>query len=394
MSRKIERKSNAQVLSVRVAIVTSTLSHFEVPLFRMASNMFGIDVNVFHCDPEEGRRFDNQHQTMIEWGEELRSGYANSFHDSVPSLVRAVFDWMPNVVLLYGYGWTGALDILLQARLRRIHIVHRGLTSIYSDPRSPHYPNLRRAARNVILKRFDAHHFGGDYSRRVLADIGVSSDRCYFVPFSVDTPYFERTVKLADSADQAEALRKRLGWSADAPVILFLGNNAWVKGPDIFIEAAALAQRVRPELKAIVIGSGPMHEVVRAQAAEALAPGTYHFEGFVPSKSTVPYYLAADLTLFPSRYDTWARAVNESMICKRPCITSQWVAASGGLVRDGSNGYVVPSLAPAEYAQRLLEFFNLPAALRRRMGELAHAQALEFSYEAHADDLHRSLTEM
>ena len=65
------------------------------------------------------------------------------------------------------------------------------------------------------------------------------------------------------------------------------------------------------------MGKGHETPAMMRAAEELLEPGTYHFAGFVPSKHTVPYYLASDLVIFPSRYETWARGVNEAMLCGR-----------------------------------------------------------------------------
>lgn len=379
---------------MKVAIVTPMLSHFEVPLFRLAAALPGLDVRVFHNEASDDAFYDKDYGTVIDWGERLTVGYPNTYFPTVAALQTELFAWRPSVILQSGYAWKGALSVLAQSRRRGIPIVHRGLTSIYRDPRVTRHAGLRRKLRDIVLKRFCAHHYGGTYSRQVLERIGFPANRCYFVPFSVDTPYFDKLGASESARLESLALRERLGWAAESPVILFLANQTWVKGPDIFVEAAALAQRERPDLNVLAVGSGQMTDGLKARAAEVLAPGSYHFPGFVTSKSTVPHYLVADLVVFPSRYDTWARAVNEAMVCRRPCMTSRWVAAAGGLVEDGHNGCVVDSLNAADYAQRIVAFLAIPPKQRLRMGEAARARALEFSYEAHTDNLYRSLTEV
>jgi glycosyltransferase involved in cell wall biosynthesis len=82
------------------------------------------------------------------------------------------------------------------------------------------------------------------------------------------------------------------------------------------------------------------------------------------------------------------------MLARRPCLVSRVVPAAGGLVEDGLNGYVVDGLEPKNFADRIAGFLALPDEERRRMGEAARARALEFSYEAHADELRRSLTDV
>lgn len=378
---------------MKVAIVTTVLSHFEVPLFRLAANLADIDVRVLHTDPSADSFYTADYGAVIDWGERLRDGYPNTYYSDANALRAATFAWKPDVILQYGYAWKGALAMLAEARLRRVPIVQRGLTSIYHDPRSTRFRAVRRRARDFVLGRFDAHHFGGDFSRQVLENIGVDRQKMYFVPFSVDSPFFAAQADSPEAQATARQVKVDAGWGADDPTILFLANHSWVKGPDVFIAAAALAQKRVPSLKVIMVGAGHETDALKAQAAAALITGSYRFPGFVPSKSTVPYYLAADLAIFPSRYETWARAINEAMLCRRPCITTRWVAASGGLVETNVNGFVMQDMEPASFADAILTYLALPAERRRHMGEAARGRALAYSYEATVENLRASFVE-
>jgi glycosyltransferase involved in cell wall biosynthesis len=379
---------------VKVAIVASVLSHFEIPLFRLAASLPGMDVRVFHTDPSGDAFYDKDYGQVIDWGENLHAGYPSEYFPTMVELETKLFAWKPNVVMQYGYGWKGAIGLTAKAKLRRVPVVHRGLFTFHRDPRSTRFSKLRRGLRDVLLRSFDAHHFGGSYSKKVLQDIGFPENRCYFVPYSVDTSYFAEKANCAMELEKSMALRKSLGWSADDRVAMMIGNQAWVKGADIFIHSVAKAQERLPDLKVVVVGSGPMLDSGKHLATDLLAPGSFHFSGFIPSKSTVPYYLSADIVVFPSRYDTWARAVNEAMLCRRPCITSAFVAASGGLVDAEENGHVLGSLDADEWATTICHHLALSPDGRRDMGERARAKALEFSYEAHVDDLRRSFTDI
>jgi len=376
---------------MKVAIVTPTLSHFEVPLFRVAAQLHGIEAVVFHHDRSEGERYDSEYKTMIDWGEDLHSGYDGRHSPDHRSLRKAVRDWKPDVMILYGYAWKGALQILIDAKIQRVPVILRGLLSPYTDPRASLSSRLWRSVRPFLLRRFDAHHFGGSYGNEVLEEARVPVSKRYLVPFSVDTPYFARQAEAPDQLASARALRRDLGWSPDAPIMLFLCQHNWFKGPDIMIEIARIVQGAIPDAKLIMAGSGGMTDELKTMAATMLKPSSFHFPGYVSSKATARFYLAADLTAFPSRYDTWSRAVNEAMLCRSPCIVSHMVPACGGLVADGENGMVVQGLNPKDHAARIIDFFAMPAADRKAMGVRARARALTFSYDQHIDALRRSI---
>ena len=379
---------------LKVAIVTPTISHFEVPLFRLAASMEGLDVHVFHNDLRDNAFVDADYGTTIHWGEQLKAGYANTGFAKVADLKAALIDWSPDVALQYGYAWKGALQVFIQLKRLGIPVVHRGTLSHFRDPRLKGLaPALRRALRPLVLKLFDAHHYGGQYSERVLSNALVTRDRRYFVPYSVDSQHFAEKGSDASLLSEAAAIRSRLGWQKDDPVVMQIGQLIWVKGADLIVDIIERAQSRIPNIKLLVVGAGPLLEDCVAAATKRLARGSFEFTGFVPSKAPVPFYLASTLVMFPSRYETWARAANEAMLCRRCCFVAKGVAAAGGLIEHGENGYVVDPLEPGPFVARIEEFLSLPPERRAEMGEAARKRALFFSYEAHADELRRSFVE-
>lgn len=380
---------------MKAAIVSTVLSHFEVPLFRVAAALDGLDVKVFHTDSSEDAFEDKDYQGIIDWGEKLRAGYPNEYFKDVRALEMSLFAWRPDVVLQYGYFWRGAFSFLAKARLRRIPVVHRGLLTPYHNTREGSLVvSGWRRLQPYFLRQFSAHHYGGSYSESVLERAGIAKSRRYFVPYSIDTPYFSARADDPAEVEMAVALRRRSGWGADDPVLLFMCQHTYFKAPDVMIRVAAEAQRRLPALKLIMAGSGKLTDELKAEAERTLMPGSFQFPGFVQSKSTMPYYLAADLVMFPSRYDTWSRGVNEAMLARRPCMVSRVVPAAGGLVNDGENGYVIDGLESGPFVERIVEHFRAPAERCRAMGEAARERAQYFSYEVHTGELRRSLTEV
>lgn len=379
---------------LKVAIVTPKISHFEVPLFRLVASFENIDLRVFHNDSRGDTFHDVDYGTTINWGEQLRGGYPNTAFATLTELKGSLLDWSPNVTMQYGYFWKGALSFLAHLRLARIPVVHRGLLTTYHNTRQ--HPLVTRAWRMVLptlLKRFQGHHYGGTYSEAVLERSGIPKSQRFFVPFSIDTNYF--AAKADDPVEGAAAaeMRRGLGWSAKDPVLLFMCQHSWFKAPDVMLRIAAEAQRRHPATKLIMAGSGTMTDELKSFAASNLTPGSFHFPGYVSSKQTMPVYLASDLVLFPSRYDTWSRGVNEAMLARRPCIVSRVVPAAGGLVEHGENGYVVDGLQPGPFVDIVEEFFSRSSQARVVMGEAARERAKYFSYEAHAAALRASLVD-
>ncbi|HQR65798.1 MAG TPA: glycosyltransferase family 4 protein [Thermoanaerobaculia bacterium] len=376
---------------IRLAIATWGISHFEVPLFRILAASSGVSCRVFYLlDPEANRTFDADYGQGIDWGEEMLGGYPSEWCESPEDMRRRIRKFRPDAAMIYGYSWSGALRLIVGLWLSGVPLIFRGTLSDRRDPRSGLLGRMSRMLRPLVFYFFRTFHYGGTYSLRVLRSARIPPDRLFFVPYSVDTPYFAREADRLGDRGREEFLNTR-GWPQDSRVVLFIGQLSWVKGPDIAVEAFREWHRWDPRARLVIVGSGEEASGIRARVHDLAEDGSLYLAGFCPSKQTVEWYLRSDVVLFTSRYETWARAVNEAMLCRIPCIVNGQIAASGGLVDHGSNGIVVEKGQSSEYARALERYFELSPVERSRMGEAARRKALEFSYEAHSHSLLASI---
>lgn len=372
---------------LRLAVLTESISHFEAPLFRLCAQREELAFKVFYVQPVERQRFDSGYAGRIDWGDDLLVGYdATQAHDP-ETLYRAATEWRADVILMYGYSWPGAPKIIARNWWQGQAQMHRGTLNYFPYPRRQLKGRLIRPLRDLVLRLFDTHHYGGDYSRKVLLDAGAKESSLFFVPYSVDSEHFLAASEMSQQQRAALALRANLRWASDDHVILFIAQHNWIKGPDIAMEVFSRVARTDRRARFLIVGSGRMTDTMKAAARQTIEPGRIHFAGFVPSLQTVPYYLASDVVLCSSRYETWARMVNEAMLCRRPCVVSRVVAAAGGLIVDGENGYVVDTPEAGVFADAIVRHFALSVAEREKMGEAARAQAKRFAYEANMDNV-------
>jgi glycosyltransferase involved in cell wall biosynthesis len=131
----------------------------------------------------------------------------------------------------------------------------------------------------------------------------------------------------------------------------------------------------------VMAGDGPMMQELKRYVKEAGLDNKVLFLGFVSQKELPNLYVISDVVVFPSYYDTWARAVNEAMACKLPIIASRKVGATGDIVRDGINGFVVKEGDIEELADRM-RLLVTDRELRKRMGEASKEIIKDWTYEA------------
>jgi len=111
------------------------------------------------------------------------------------------------------------------------------------------------------------------------------------------------------------ALRVRLGWPAEAPVMLFVGRFVEKKGLTVLRDLAASF----PECRWVFIGWGP-----NDPARWGL--GNVQCLGRKENGEIAPYYQAADLLVLPSVGEGFPLVVQEAMACGTPALISRETA--------------------------------------------------------------------
>jgi UDP-glucose:(heptosyl)LPS alpha-1,3-glucosyltransferase len=104
------------------------------------------------------------------------------------------------------------------------------------------------------------------------------------------------------------------------------------------------------------------------------------------------FYLASDIFMMLSRYDTFGMAVLEAMAARLPVIISAGVGAKD-LVEDGGNGFIVGNACDADSVAERIGLL-LEEDLRERMGEAAFRTAGRHSWDAMAAEVERIYTEL
>lgn len=189
--------------------------------------------------------------------------------------------------------------------------------------------------------------------------------------------------------EKARRLRSRLGISAAAEVVLFVGRLGREKNVDFLIRSFAALTRIRRNVVFILVGDGPITDQLKALAKSLALEKTVIFSGAVPHSNIAPYYQAADLFLFSSLTDTQGIVVLEAIGSGLPVVALR-DAAFTPMVKNGRNGYLLrPDASPALFARRVAELLE-NQSLRRRFAAACIRTAREFSEEVQT----RRLTEL
>jgi glycosyltransferase involved in cell wall biosynthesis len=241
------------------------------------------------------------------------------------------------------------------------------------DTRPP--MTVRRLLMPLVLRLSDAVMTTGQAVARVHPGATALGERLlpFFPP--VDPIAFD-----APSVDQ-ESARSAFGFDPNDLVVGTVGNLNPMKGHEFLLRAAALARKVHPRLKVLIVGAP--HDTHRAyerelhRLSDRLGLRSGHDIVFAGSLDDVrPALAAMDVFVLSSvpRSEGAPTAVEEAMMMNRPIVAAN-VGSVSELVEDGATGFLVPALnAPAlsNAVVRLLDDW----ALQNAMGAKARERAL------------------
>ena len=163
--------------------------------------------------------------------------------------------------------------------------------------------------------------------------------------------------------------------------IVCAGRLLSVKGQDILIRALpTLAQRF-PDVQLELLGDGAQVEAYRQMAAELGVADRVCFAGQVAHQRVLERMAAAAVVVVPSRSEALGAVNIEALAVGTPVVAAD-VGGIGEVVRDGVDGYLVPSDNAAALGERIGRLLADPAQ-RAAFGDNARRGFLE-RFELHA----------
>jgi D-inositol-3-phosphate glycosyltransferase len=271
--------------------------------------------------------------------------------------------------LVHAHYWlSGVVGLALRDRwdvplVQMFHTLGRLKNDVARGPHERE-PALRIAEETRIVADADLVVAATGVERaRLVQDYGASPGRITVVPCGVDTELFRPGAR--------QQARAELGLDG-GPLLLYVGRIAPIKGLETLLQAVARLRASGPAARLLVVGGDTDealdgHEAaLRRQAAGLGLDGAVSFVGAQPQERLRAYYVAADVTVLPSYYESFGMVALEAMACASPVIASR----VGGLtvtVRDGVTGFLVPEGDAAALAERITTVLVDPD-LRWRVG--------------------------
>lgn len=351
---------------INLVLVTNVPAPYRIPVFNVLAKDHEVNLTVIFCAERypgstwDYGKIDCPHVFLKE---RFYQKPGEIIHNN-PDVLRHLRRIKPDVVITSGFNPTMLYAYSYSLLFRKKHIPLGDGTLMSESHLSP----LHRLVRRIVFKGSHAFIGASDMTLGLYESYGVTRNRCFKSPLSVDNIQF------------ATARNKPKRFD-----VIFCARFIELKNPLFVIDlAAALRDKLRREISLQFVGNGPMENTMRERLRE-LHYENFVFQGYVSQRDLPDLYGSARILLFPSANDTWGVVVNEACAAGLPVITTPYAGAAGELVRNNENGYVCP-LDISTWVDRLqclLTDETLYQSFSRRSVELVE----KYSYKTAAEGM-------
>lgn len=155
--------------------------------------------------------------------------------------------------------------------------------------------------------------------------------------------------------------RLKLGYTPETMVLLFVGQHIREKGVLLIIRAMDKLRDLPVKME--FIGTGYATEEMKNLIRQLHLEDKVTLNGVISDREVLKsYYGAADMFLFPSRYDNAPLVVREAAMMGTPAVLIAGSTASE-VIKDGFNGFLVEE-SPESYASRIRSLYNDRSAIQ------------------------------
>jgi glycosyltransferase involved in cell wall biosynthesis len=238
-------------------------------------------------------------------------------------------------VICFGYNYLSYVRVFQHCRRAGVPLFVNNDSNIRSERRlTPLKSWLKRRIYSWWLARAAGVMPMGQLGEEFFLKYGADPSRFYRLPYTPDYDAFGSV-----DAARLQRFRTKCGLCGGRRVLLFSGRLAQVKRVDLLIDAFALSAADRPDWDLLIVGGGPLGDVLRRRVPEWLRPRVV-WTGFLEQDELNLAYHAADVLVLPSDREPWAVVVQEAMAAGLAVVASDVVGAAHELIADGSAGQV------------------------------------------------------
>lgn len=352
---------------MKLAIVTNIPAPYRIPIYNILAEKYGDNFLVIYCARKEANRswnledFRFSHVYLKEKTKAKGDGF-NFVHNN-PDIIRELKRFKPDVIITTGYNPTHLYAWLYALLTGKKHIP---MTDGWQGSER-NLSLLHRMVRKLVFFSSKAFIGAGENSVKLFESYGVKRERIFKSHLCVDN----------------ERFMKSCGRKQRVYHLMFSGQFLDIKLPFFFAEVCKRVKESVPELKVLLLGSGPLKEEFLGKLNEYGID--YDYPGFISQEELPGYYSSSKLFLFTTITDAWGIVANEAMASGMPVLVTPYAGVVNDLVLDGENGFILDTKAEL-WAERAVELLS-DSERYKSFSEKARESVKEFNFQAAAEGI-------
>src|SRR5579864_1400366 len=336
----------------RVLLVCTHPVQYASPVFRYMAQDPRLDVKVAYCSLQGAEAgLDPEFGVEVKWDVPLVDGYSwilvppklvkprlGSFFGLVnPGLWKLIRSGNFDAVFVFGHSYVSCWIAILATKLSRAALIMScdATTLRPQDGKTWKIP-IKKALLPRIFGLAEVVCAASSGTVSLLKSLAIRSEQIVLSPGIVDSDRFQGAI-----GPSREVLRRNWDVPLEAPIALYCGKlQPWKRPQDLL---AAFAQAQVPEAYLLFAGDGPLRAELEAIARSLRIADRVRFLGFLNQSRMPGTYMAADLLVLPSEYETFGLVVTEAMVCGLPVVVSDQVGARFDFIDGHETGVVYPA---------------------------------------------------
>ncbi|MCX6103621.1 MAG: glycosyltransferase family 4 protein [Proteobacteria bacterium] len=301
------------------------------------------------------------------------------FEIDSPRVAPVLDQFQPDIVWIFGYNHRMCIRAMNWAHK------HRRAVFFISDAelihhRSPFKLFLKKLIVPKLLKRCTRIITVGDNNENYYSHYGVSQIKMARGCLPIDLNTFHRG--LASYATIRMKIRKELDVGKQDLLFSYCGKLIERKRPLDIVRASAIVKNSSLQFKLIIIGMGPMNEIIQQEISNLGLKQTVIQLGFKNQSEVPSLLMASDVAVMASESDPHPLSITESMACGTTAIISDKVGCIGktDVLQDENTGLTYPCGNVQELSKCMLKLIHnrpLLAELRTKARVMAMSQGTE-----------------
>ena len=235
------------------------------------------------------------------------------------SIWKLLNDQKPKAVITCGFTWPMLLVMLWAFLHRKKRLVN---TDAWEKIESA-YSIIHKLIRKIIYPTVHGAIPVSEKGKLMFLNYGVREQRIFISHYAIDNDRY----KLMSSSNKEYDL-------------IFSGQMIDRKMPFFFSNVVSELKKRIPELRVLILGSGPLKDVFIQSLKDMEVE--YYYPGFIQPQELPVYYSLAKILLFPTQSDSWGVVANDAMASGTLVMTCDNAGCANELVLHQRNGWVLP----------------------------------------------------